>query len=100
MPDPSDTGRLLRIGLTPSHISAGLGVIALAICVSGGLVTLGSMRTRADATERLATEAKAALEVNTTRLAVHDQQFRALEAALARIEGKVDDALKAGARKP
>ena len=98
MGDPNDTGRI-RLGLTPGHISAGLGIVALAIAVSGGLVTLGSMRTRADATEQTAQRAATESGAAATRLAVHDQQFKAIEAALARIEGKVDDALK-GARKP
>ena len=97
MGDTSDPGRI-RLGLTPGHISAFLAVIGFAVLVAGGLVTLGSMRTRADATERTADTAKAIADAGATRLAVHEAQIESVKATLTRIEGKIDAAL--AGRKP
>jgi len=87
-----------RPSITPSHVSAAIAAIVLLSSVAAGFVTLGSMRSRADATEKTAEAAKAETSANGTKIAVHDAQIKALEASLSRIEGKIDAAL--AGRKP
>ena len=82
--------------LTPGHVSAGIAAFGFAIVVGGGLVTLGGMRSRADATDQAAARAEVKADASTIRSAIHEEQIkiiredlRDVKALLAKIADKV-----------